>query len=110
MKITGSELYHSVMDTFENDSKFDDELMHKVWDGTPWIVNAYTGNIENTSRYYDIQKWCRENFGDEAWPIHGEQGDWHRGGATIQGWTWMGFKTKEMMDKFIEKWPSPEND
>lgn len=82
----------------------DDELMHQVWDGTPWMVDAYTGSISNEGRYREMMEWCRDEFGPEAWPIHGKPGDWHCGGATVFGWTWMGFAAKDMMEKFIERW------
>lgn len=101
--IRGSEIYEWIV----NQDTADD-LTHKVWDGTPWIVDAFTGRIGDEMRDCKIIKWCRDNFGEEAWPIHGKPGDWHRGGATVMGWTWIGFKTEEMMHKFIEAWPAPE--
>ncbi|WP_278366920.1 hypothetical protein [Marinobacter salarius] len=87
----------------------DDKLMHKVWDGTPWMIDAYTGGMaRGDERYREIMEWCRDQFGPEAWPIHGKPGDWHCGGATVMGWTWLGFATKEMMDKFAAAWPVPD--
>ncbi len=103
IKINGSELYTRMVLRADKDGKHD-ELMHTVWDNTPWMVEAYTGSIDNFGRYREIMNWCRENFGEEAWPIHGKSGDWHCGGATVMGWTWIGFKTEEMMLKFIDKW------
>lgn len=82
-------------------------LHHKVWDATPWMVNAYTGRIGD-ERDAEIREWCSEQFGDEAWPIHGRPGLWHRGGGTVNGWTWIGFATQEMMDRFEAAWPAPE--
>ncbi len=81
----------------------DDPLMHKVWQGTPWMLDAYTGSI-NSDRWHDVIEWCRENYGQEAWPIHDRPGRWHTGGATIHGWTWLGFATEEMMTAFAERW------
>jgi len=97
----GSDLYQRQIAPSE------DELMHKVWDGTPWMVDAYTGSISNTGRYREIMEWCQEHFGPEAWPIHGKPGDWHCGGVTIDGWTWMGFRTKGMMERFCKAWSAP---
>lgn len=88
----------------------DDDLMHKVWDGTPWMVDAYTGSISDGDRYREIMQWCRDSFGPEAWPIHGKDGDWHSGGATVCGWTWMGFKTSDMARKFCEAWMRPPSE
>src|SRR5690606_32151703 len=75
----------------------DDALTHKAWDGTPWMVEAYTGSPSNHERYRDIMEWCWSEFGPEASPIHGKPGNWHSGGMTVSGWTWMGFATQEMM-------------
>jgi hypothetical protein len=81
-------------------------LMRKVWEKTPWMVNAYTG--DPYIREIKMLRWCQENFGPEAWPIHGKPGKWYRGGATVNGWTRMGFETEAMMNKFCETWPAPE--
>lgn len=100
----GTDLFRRTMawaDANEDEERA--ELMHKVWRGTPWMVNAYTGNVYD-GREREVMEWCRENFGPEAWPIHGKPGEWHRGGATINGWTWMGFATEEMMNQFCERW------
>ncbi|MCZ4284601.1 hypothetical protein O4H29_07100 [Marinobacter salarius] len=100
---TGSDLYQRQI------AECEDELMHKVWDNTPWMIDAYTGSISrDNERYQEIMEWCRDQFGPEAWPIHGKPGDWHCGGATVHGWTWLGFATKEMMDKFAAAWPVPD--
>lgn len=102
--IEGSELYQRQVANCGN------ELMHQVWDGTPWMVDAYTGTIENDGRYERMMRWCLDQFGFEAWPIHGKPGDWHSGGATVLGWTWMGFRTREMMDRFVAAWSNPQEE
>ncbi|WP_375191855.1 hypothetical protein [Marinobacter sp.] len=99
--MSGSDLYQRQI------AECGDELMHKVWDGTPWMIDAYTGSHED-ERHFEIMEWCHDNFGPEAWPIHGKPGQWHSGGATVMGWTWIGFATKEMMEQFIEAWPLPD--
>lgn len=85
------------------------KIMRKVWEGTPWMVNAYTGKIENHGRYRDMVDWCYENFGNEASPIHDTPGSWHRGGATVHGWTWFGFDSEERMNLFCKAWPTPDH-
>ncbi|HET8792079.1 MAG TPA: hypothetical protein VFM75_12800 [Modicisalibacter sp.] len=92
--VMGSDLYQRQI------AECGDELMHRVWDGTPWMVDAYTGSPDD-DRYREIAEWCRDNFGPEAWPIHGKPGSWHSGGAIVMGWSWMGFRTREMMNAFI---------
>lgn len=100
----GSALYHRQITERGND------LMHQVWDGTPWMTDAYTGSIENDGRYGRMMRWCRDHFGPEAWPIHGKPGNWYSGGATVLGWTWMGFRTREMMEQFLEAWGNPQDE
>ena len=103
-----TDLYHRTM-AFDYGDEERDALMHKVWDGFPWMVNAYTGGYSrNQDREYDIQEWCRENIGEQASPIHGKPGRWYRGSATVDGWTFMGFATKEDMDRFVAHWPPSE--
>lgn len=100
----GSRLYHRTIEWSEANLTAEGlALNHKVWDGTPWMVNAFTGPIVE-DRMHEIISWCRERFGPEAWPIHGKPGNWHRGGATVQGWTWFGFATKEAMQQFEAEW------
>lgn len=100
--VQGSPLYQRQIANSE------DALMHQVWDGTPWMIEAYTGSIANYGRYREIMEWCHYHFGPEAWPIHGLPGHWHSGGATVMGWTWMGFATEAMMQQFVEAWGSAE--
>lgn len=98
----GSDLYKSQI------ANGSDDLTRSVWAGTPWMVDAFTGpSMDDRSR--EMMDWCRNEFGVESWPIHGKPGNWHRGGVTLYGWTWMGFATEEMMLKFIERWPAPNN-
>jgi hypothetical protein len=82
-----------------------DDLMRSVWAGTPWMLEAYTGGPDD-ERWEQIAYWCENQFGPEAWPIHGHVGKWHRGGATVNGFTWMGFATEEMMNQFQAAWPN----
>lgn len=101
----GNELYQRTI-TFDYGDPERRSLVEKVWSGTPWMVNAYTGSCGD-DRDCEMRDWCFEHFGNEAWPIHGKPGKWHRSGATINGWTWFGFATQEMMRRFEEAFPSP---
>ena len=80
------------------------ELMKSVWSVTPWMVDCFTGSI-NSDRERSIREWCLENIGPEAWPIHRKLGDWQLGGATIHGWTWIGFATEAQMQSFLGAFP-----
>lgn len=84
------------------------ELMERVWRDTPWMIDVYSGGYSlNRDREHAILTWCREQFGEQASPIHGRPGRWQRGGATVNGWTWFGFSTEAEMLAFIERWPTP---
>lgn len=73
------------------------------------MIDVLTGS-HGEEKHCDIMRWCLEEFGPEAWPIHGKAGQWHSGSVTINGWTWIGFSTKEQMQKFLARWPSPNVD
>jgi hypothetical protein len=103
--MTGTDLYRRAL-SFNYDDPKRGALMEKVWCGTPWMVDAYTG-APDTDRRHELMQWCRDQFGPEAWPIHGHPGQWHSGGATVNGWTWMGFATEEQMRRFVARWPAP---
>jgi hypothetical protein len=78
------------------------ELEHTVWDPTPWVIDIYSPHDALRTSHIC---WLRENIGKESWPLHGEPGDWHFGGATVQGQVWLGFKTEEMMQRFCNAFP-----
>ena len=81
------------------------ELMLRVWEPTPWIVNVWTGGFsEEFGREMEIREWCTGRFGPECFVLSRREGKWQRGSVTISGWTWMGFATEAMMNEFIAKW------
>jgi hypothetical protein len=80
--------------------------MRKVWDPTPWMIDVYTGS-EDGLREFQIMRWCYDELGEQSSPIHGQTGRWHRGNATIYGWTWFGFATEADMQLFQATWPTP---
>ena len=82
-------------------------LVEKFWSQTPWMVDAYTGSSMDW-RSLEMMHWCKEHFGEENWPLHDIPGDWKRGGVTMNGWTWYGFKTEAMLQEFLTAWPTPE--
>ena len=107
----GSDLYKRAMAYYDEHDR-DPALQHQVWDGTPWMVDAYTGRqSRGDDRYQEMMQWCYDRFGDPAWPFTDKPrpGDWRGGNATVFGWTWFGFKTEAAMNEFIEAWPAPEN-
>lgn len=98
----GTPLFHRTMQWAKEN---DNELTVEVWKDTPWMVEAYTGSMgSDDDIHVEIMRWCREGFGQEAWPIHKRPGTWRRGGATVDGWTWFGFATKEMLEIFSGRW------
>ena len=76
--------------------------------GTPFGVDAYTGRATEC-RIEDMRKWCRDNYGPEAWPVLGKPCEWYSGSATINGWTRFEFATETMMTNFLEAWPTPDD-
>lgn len=80
------------------------DLMRKVWQGTPYVVNVTTGSI-NSDEWQEIMQFCRDEFGTEAWPIHGRAGRWQSGSATVFGETFIGFDTSKAMATFIRRFP-----
>lgn len=100
---------HKRMLAFDHGDSERNNLMREVWQGHPWMVDAYTGNYDG-GRKQEILHWCYETFGQQASPIHKRPGGWYQGGATIYGWTWMGFTSESDMQKFIARWPAPSNE
>lgn len=99
-----TELYQRVI-AFDHGDASRNDVVRKVWDGTPWMIDVFTGKCgDELDR--DMREWCMKNLGPEASPIHGQDGEWQRGYATINGWTWFGFKTEDQMMRFIERFPS----
>ena len=101
----GTDLYRSAL-SFNDDDAERKALMEVVWRNTPWMVDAFVGSY-NTARRFAVMEWCLDTFGPEAWPIHGHAGQWHSGGAPINGWAWMGFSTEDQMRRFMDRWPAP---
>lgn len=99
-----TKLYQSVVQWAETKGGEQGAILKSMWRGTPWIVNTYTGSIDDHGPYSEIMTWCDKEFGPMARPIHGRSGNWQSGSATINGWTWMGFATEEMMNKFSLRW------
>lgn len=101
--MTGTELYERTI-AFDYGDVERSDLMKKVWSVTPWMVDCYTGNI-NSDTEREMREWLYSNVGDQAFPIHGRPGNWQFGSATIHGWTWVGFSSKELLEKFLEAFP-----
>jgi len=101
----GTDLYRRVV-LFDYGDGDRGQLQRKVWAPTPWMTDVYVGRWED-GRERQILEWCYETFGSESSPIHERIGRWHRGGATINGWTWFGFASEEDMQAFVAAWPTP---
>ncbi len=100
-------LFDSIMSHHVGDTKML-ALSHKVWDPTPWVIDVFTGSYntdEGMGRRHDMSDFCVAHFGKESWPIHDKPADWHWGGATVDGWSWIGFKTEAMMQQFLTAFP-----
>ena len=107
-----TELYKLIMKKAEQNGS-DLELQHMVWDPTPWVIQVQLGDPVDTFEYSDereIMDYCLAQFGPESWPIHNKPAAWYRGGATVNGVTWLGFATEQMMQQFMADWPNNVED
>lgn len=77
------------------------DLMAKVWGVTPFVVNVRTGS-PGEDLYREIIQWARTELGPQAMPIHGHDGDWQTGSATVFGETFIGFKHEIDLGRFSE--------
>jgi hypothetical protein len=98
----GTPLYERMIDFAYGDAERA-ELMRTVWSGTPFMTNCNTGS-PGDERMYEIRAWCRERWGDEAWPSHRRPGRWRVGSVTAYGWTWIGFESAAMLAEFEAVW------
>lgn len=108
--LTGTSLY-TRMCAFDHGDAERNALMAHVWSSTPWMLNTKTGSMadpEGIVAWQRIRAWCENNIGDEAFPIHGRDGQWQFGGATVFGWTWVGFATEDQMRRFMAAFPECE--
>lgn len=103
-----TDLYERTIAYDKGDQRGND-LMRKVWESTPWMVDAFTSSCCE-ARYQEMTGWCRDNYGQDCWPIHGRPGTWQTGGATVFGWTWFGFATEAQLNKFMAAWPNPTSE
>lgn len=105
--MTGTDLYRRIIE-YDYGGQERADLVRKVWESTPWVVDAYTGSwTSDPERRIAIREWRTDRFGPAAWPIHGRPGRWYEGSVTVHGWTDMGFDTEEAMREFEEAWPAP---
>jgi hypothetical protein len=98
----GTELYRWMLD-FDYGDTNRKEIMEEVWRDTPWIIDTYTGSV-GSDLDIEIRSWCQDKFGPESFPLIERPGQWHRGCATVHGWTWYGFATEEQMLLFNKHW------
>jgi len=94
-----NELFHRIV-SFDYGDPERNDLMSKVWGVTPFIVNVRTGSPDG-DQYRRIVEWAHDKLGPQAWPIHGRDGDWQTGSATVYGETFIGFKHKDDLDRFV---------
>ncbi|HEY0120630.1 MAG TPA: hypothetical protein VGC14_02525 [Rhizobium sp.] len=100
--IMATDLYHRVL-TYDYGDKERSDLMAKVWNVTPFVVNVRTGSIDS-EEYRAMIDWLRDTFGDQAWPIHGRAGQWQTGRATVFGETFIGFQAADGLAAFRAKY------
>lgn len=102
----GNEMFSRMLG-YNYGSQEKSDLMRICWQPTPWMVDVYDSppGDDRKSRRQEIRHWCVEQFGPESWPIHDRPASWYSGSATVYGWTWYGFATEEMLNRFMEQFP-----
>jgi hypothetical protein len=93
-----TELYTTAIDGCMPEHR---ERMIQVWSPTPWMLD-----VKVMDRRREIRRWCNRSLGPESSPIHGHNGNWREGGVIVNGKTWFGFKTEEMMKQFEAQFPN----
>jgi hypothetical protein len=78
------------------------EVTIREWSPTPFMED-----VMSTDREDEMIRWCQQQFGPESSPMHKRNGRWRRSLVTIHGWCWFGFETEELMNRFVERFPSP---
>ncbi|MGL3208729.1 hypothetical protein [Bradyrhizobium sp. BR 1433] len=104
--MTGTPLFQRTI-AFDYGTADRGEIMREVWTPTPWMIDVWVGHYRE-GREDEILRWCYQQFGQMSSPIHGLAGSWHRGSATIAGWTWFGFADEATLQRFQQRWPTPE--
>ena len=101
--MTGSPIYQRMGEHLEGERL---SQMLEFWKGTPWIADVFTGS-SGEDRSMEMRHWLHENFGPQAWPFgkNPRGGRWLLGGATIFGWTWIGFASEADMNAFFVAYP-----
>ncbi|MEQ8511530.1 MAG: hypothetical protein RLN67_13820 [Algiphilus sp.] len=99
----GTDLHRRVL-AHDHGSESRNELVRRVWADHPWVIDVQTDS-PGCDKYREMCEWLHDRFGRQASPIHSIPGEWQFGGATIDGWTWLGFAEKADMLAFIEAWP-----
>jgi len=94
----GTPLYADIL-KFNSGDDERSALMREIWNATPWVINVFSGRTMS-DRYNEIMKTIRDTFGRQASVIHKIDGEWQVGGATVNGWTWIGFRTEAQMKAF----------
>ncbi len=71
-----------------------------------WSPTPFMTDVNLFGREDDIMRWLRITLGVQSSPMHGIKGSWRRSFVTIKCHSWFGFKTKEMLDKFLLDFPT----
>lgn len=92
----GNDFFHEKIRMARHEFK---EINYEVWQHTPFMLDVMDDNLR-----HEIRNWCNHEIGSEAFH-HSDKGAWRTGNVTMKGRTWYGFKTAELLNKFVEKYP-----
>lgn len=80
--------------------------MREVWEQTPWVIDVETGSVVSDVAF-NMRKWLVARLGKQLFPFGDKPwvGEWQFGGATVNGWTWLGFSKEADMNAFMSAFP-----
>jgi hypothetical protein len=103
----GNQFYTDAMGSIPEQFR---KLSEEQWGPTPWMIDVFFGhsNSYDNTEEMKIKSWLYHNLGPESSPMHGKEGLWHRAHVTLHGWSWVGFKTEDLLRRFLKVFPQPE--
>ena len=81
------------------------EINRKTWSPTPWVIDVFIPTDESK---HVIRNWLIYNFGPESEPSCEVKGSWRASFVTVHSFCWYGFKTEDLMNRFLAKFPQPK--
>lgn len=72
------------------------ECSVEQWTPTPFMIAV---NVKDHD--VEIMRWLQSHYGPESSPMHRHEGVWRRSFVTMADSCWLGFKTEELLARFV---------